>query len=103
MGFSLVASRGYSLASGCRLLIAAASLWSTGSRAWRLQKVRRVGSVVVVTGLVALAIQDLGSNPCLLHWQVGSLPLSHLFTAFAEFCFKNKTHELCFPKSLQEG
>lgn len=25
------------------------------------------------------------------------------FTAFAEFCFKNKTHEVCFCKPLQEG
>ena len=27
---------------------------------------------------------DQGSNPCLLHWQVDSLPLSHLSTAFVK-------------------
>ena len=39
------------------------------------------GSIVVVHGLrYAMAcgiFQDQGSNLCLLHWQVGSLPLSH--------------------------
>ena len=43
-------------------------LWSTGS-------------VVVVPGPSCLAahgiFSDQGSNPCLLHWQADSLPLSH--------------------------
>ena len=40
-----------------------------------------MGSTVVVHGLsysVACEIfPDQGSNPCLLHWQADSLPLSH--------------------------
>ena len=58
---------------------------STGARltgfsscsSWALD----TGSVVVVHGLscsAACAIfPDQGLNPCLLHWQAGSLPLSH--------------------------
>ena len=42
---------------------------------------QRAGSVVVAPGLtcsVACGIfPDQGSNPCLLHWQADSLPLSH--------------------------
>ena len=42
---------------------------------------QRAGSVVVARGLtcsVACGIfPDQGSNPCLLHWQADSLPLSH--------------------------
>ena len=42
---------------------------------------QREGSVVVARGLtcsVACGIfPDQGSNPCLLHWQADSLPLSH--------------------------
>ena len=61
-GFSLVvASRGYSLVVVRELLMVVASL--------------------VVHGLscsVAYGIfQDQRSNPCLLHWQADSLPLSH--------------------------
>ena len=40
-----------------------------------------VGSVVVAHGLrcsmVCRIFLDQGSNPCLLHWQVDSLPVSH--------------------------
>ena len=58
-GFSLVAVRG--------LLVAVASLvWSVGCRACRLQWLWCTGSAV-----------DQESNPCLLHCQVDSLPLSH--------------------------
>ena len=49
-------------------VVAAHGLWS-------------VGSVVVAHGLSCPEIcgifLDRGSNPCLLHWQVDSLPLSH--------------------------
>ena len=31
-----------------------------------------------------------GSNPCLLHWQAGSLPLSHLGTPVCDFFFSLK-------------
>ena len=49
------------------LVVAASGLWSTGS-------------IVVVHGISCSAaceiFLDQGSNPCLLHWQVDSLPLS---------------------------
>ena len=63
------------------------------SRALRLQQLQQVGSVVVVPGLwgtgyivaahwlscspACRILLDQGLNPCLLHWQVESLPLSH--------------------------
>ena len=52
--------------------------WASAVVAPELQ---RAGSVVVARGLtcsVACGIfPDQGSNPCLLHWQADSLPLSH--------------------------
>ena len=72
------------------------SLWqSTGSRPWRLQHLRHMGSVVAALGFWStgsvVAVHGLScpsaacgifldqeSNPRLLHWQVDSLPLSHL-------------------------
>ena len=41
-------------------------LWSMGSRAHRLSCSTACGTFL-----------DQGLNPCLLHWQVDSLPLSH--------------------------
>ena len=68
-------------------------LWSTGSRMHGFQELQHVGSVVTVprlqhTGSRAVVQQlnccktcrifpSQGSKPCLLHWQVDSLPLSH--------------------------
>ena len=58
-------------------------LLSHGARAsrCRAQALGRAGSVAVAHGLSCSAsheiFSDQGSNPCLLHWQVGSLPLSH--------------------------
>ena len=44
-------------------------------------KLQSTGSVVVVDGLSCATacglFPDQGLNPCLLHWHVGSLPLSH--------------------------
>ena len=70
----VVVSRGYSVVVVPRILIAVASLvaapelWSTGS-------------VAVVYGLSSSEacgiFLDQGLNPCLLHWQADSLPLSH--------------------------
>ena len=55
-----------------------------GSTVCRLQlwlQALSTGSVTVVLGLSCLTacgiFPDQGSNPCLLHWQVDSLPLSH--------------------------
>ena len=76
--------------SSCRewgLLFAV--VWSPGSRLrgqlWRVGSVVAApgctGLTVVVPGLscfVACGIfPDQGLNPCLLHWQADSLPLSH--------------------------
>ena len=48
---------------------------------------RNMGSEVVVLGLSCSAacgiFPDQGSNPCPLHWQVDSLPLSHLGSVFS--------------------
>ena len=68
-------------------------LWSMGSKAHRLQQLQHVGSVVaaprlqstgsivVMHGLSCSEVYEIfltqGSNPCLLHWQVDSLPLRH--------------------------
>ena len=70
----VVVSRGYSVVVVPRILIAVASLvaapglWSTGS-------------ITVVYGLSSSEacgiFLDQGLNPCLLHWQADSLPLSH--------------------------
>ena len=75
-GYSLVAVWGFSL--WCLL-----SLWSTGSRArgldscssWALDyKLNSCGARCSAACGIFL---DQGSNPCLLHWQADSLPLSH--------------------------
>ena len=91
--FSRCSGQGYSLVV-CRLLPAVSSLVAKHRlQAHRLQQLWHMGSVVVTPGLqstgsivvvgglccsVACGIfLDQGSNPCLLHWQAGSLPLSH--------------------------
>ena len=94
-GLSLVAARGAcSPAVGHGLLLVAASpVGGTGSRVLGLQQLWLVGlgvappglqstsSVVVVHGLscpmAGGVFPDQRSNPCPLHWQVGSLLLSH--------------------------
>ena len=59
-------------------------LWSMGCRTCRLQYLRYMGSVVVAHRLGRLSCSmangifpDQELNPCLLYWQVDSLPLSH--------------------------
>ena len=76
-GFSLAAvSRGYSLfiVAVHRLLIAVASLIVE-------HRLQGAGSAVAANGLCCATacgiFPDQGSNPCPLHWQVDSLPLSH--------------------------
>ena len=89
-GFSLgVESGGYCPLGVCRLLIVVASLlWSTGSVGCGLQYLWHVGSIVAVprlesTGSIVVVhrlscsaacgvFSDLGSNLCLLLWQVES-------------------------------
>ena len=74
-GFPVVAaSTGYSLIAVPRLLIVVASLVVVPG-------LMGTGLTVTVHGLCCSAaygiFPDQGSNPCLLHWQVDSLPLSH--------------------------
>ena len=86
LGFSLVVASGdYS-----SLQYMGFSLWwllllqSMGSR--------RAGSVVVAHGLCSLMacgiFPDQGLNPCPLHWQADSLPLSHQGSPFFGFDIK---------------
>ena len=71
-GFSLVVeSKGYSLI-GVAVASLAVLLWSTGS----IVVVHRL-SCSTTCGIFL----DQGQNPCLRHWQVDSLPLSHQGTS----------------------
>ena len=71
------ASGGSSLAAICRLISVAAAHGLSSSGCWALEH----SSVGVVHGLSCTAacgiFPDKGSNPCRLHWQADSLPLSH--------------------------
>ena len=76
-----------------RLLRVLAAVWALllscgGARALGMQasaaaapRLQSTGSAVVAHGLSCSAARgifpDQGLNPCLLHWQVDSLPLSH--------------------------
>ena len=94
-GFSVaVLSRGYSPAAVRGFVVGVASLvaergpWSAQASAVAAGGLRSCGSqamrhrlfIVLEHGLSCSAtrgiIPDQGSNPCLLHWQVDSLPLS---------------------------
>ena len=81
MGFSLVVREGAAPLAVCGFLIALRLLlWNTGPRVRGLQELQHVGSVVMhgVSFSTACGIfPDQGLNPCLLHWQADSLPLSH--------------------------
>ena len=55
-------------------------LWGTGSRCQGLQQLQHVGSAAVHRLSCSEArgiFPDQGLNPCLLHWQVTSSPVSH--------------------------
>ena len=87
-------SGGSSLVSVHSLLIAVVSL----VRAHRLQN---TGSVVVARGLSRPVIcgifSDQGSNPCPLHWQADSLPLSHHRSSrciFSQLLFYTERHSV---------
>ena len=83
VGFSLVVATGGSFLvvvtgfSMQRLLL----FQSTGSRVLRHQELQHVGSTDVAyrlsCSMAGGIFSDQGSNPCLLHWQAGSLPMSH--------------------------
>ena len=101
--FSLVvASGGYSLVVVCGLLLWQLLLWSMGSRTPGLYS---TGSTAVVNQLSCSAacgiFPDRGSNPCLLHWQGDSLPLSHQGSPSQRFYHLFKpTLLISFPSSL---
>ena len=87
--FLYLQARGYSLVAVCGPLITGASpLQSTGSRARKLSSCssqaleNRLSSrgtrLLRFSWSMACGIfQNQGLNPCLLHWQVDSLPMSH--------------------------
>ena len=74
----LFGERGLLFSCGVWASSVAASLWSMGFRTPGLYS---TGSIAVVNQLSCSAacgiFPDRGSNPCLLHWQGDSLPLSH--------------------------
>ena len=81
-------------------------LQSMGSGARGLQQLRHTGSIVVLHGLscslVCGVFPNQGSNPCLLHCQADSLPLSHRESPrLSQFCFflDEKTEvQIIFPR-----
>ena len=73
VGFSLVT--GFSLVAVCGLLLAVASLVAEHGLEGALATV--VGAYGLSCSTACGSFLDQGSNPCLLHWQVDSLPLSH--------------------------
>ena len=80
-----VSSLPLGLFSSCseRGLLSSCSAWPPHYRGFSCCRARALdtGSVVVWHGLGCSVtrgnLPDQGSNPCLLHWQVDSLPLSH--------------------------
>ena len=78
---------GYSLVVVRKLLIAVASLVQSTDFRYSgsvvvVPGLQSTGSVVMYQGLISCPVAcgiflDQGLNPCLLHWQADSLPLSH--------------------------
>ena len=100
--YLFVASGGYSLVVVRGLLLWQLLLWSMGSRTPGLYS---TGSIAVVNQLSCSAacgiFPDRGSNPCLLHWQGDSLPLSHQGSPSQRFYHLFKpTLLISFPSSL---
>ena len=73
--FVVVESEGYSLVEVCGLLTAVASfVMEHGLQGAQVPVVRAHG---LICPMACGIFPDLGSNPCPLHWQAGSLPLDH--------------------------
>ena len=93
--FSLVVmSRGFSLVAVCEILFSVTPFeQSTSSRCVgsvvEAPGIQRTGPVVVVHGLSCSVawgtLLDQGLEPCLLHWHMGSLPVSHQESPFCIF------------------
>ena len=76
----LLSSGGVQASFSLRCLFAKHGLQGMQASVVAVPGLQSIGSVVVVRGLNCFAcgiLQDQGLNPCLLHWQVDSLPLSH--------------------------
>ena len=84
VGFSLVT--GFSLVAVCGLLLAVASLVAEHGLEGALATV--VGAHGLSCSTACGSFLDQGSNPCLLHWQVDSLPLSHQGSPICYIYFK---------------
>ena len=115
-GFSLVVeSRGYSPVVVCGFFIAVTSFCcrqNISSRVCKLQQLRHVGSVVVISefqstcsivvtrGLSCSVVCEIflgqGSNPCLLHWEADSLPWRHQALGMPKNIFQIQTSKLFF-------
>ena len=100
VGFSLVAaSRGSSLVTKRGLLTGQILLWSSGSQAQ--------AQVVVAHGLTYSracgTFQDQGFNPCLLHWQAGSLPVSHQGSPTVGIFIPQKLAKFCRIRTVGSG
>ena len=106
MGFSLVADReGYSLLQCMGLSLQwLLWLWSTSSST-RAAVVAVPGLESTASGVVMHGLRcsescrifpNQGSNPCLLHWQADSLPLSYLGipSHYYWYQLKNSNHRL---------
>ena len=97
-GFSLVVMRGllYVVAS----LAAEHRLQSGGASVVVASELQSTGSIVVLCGLrcsmARESFPDQGSNPCLLHWQADSLPLSNFFFFSHPFFFFYVLHFYLF-------
>ena len=95
-----------------------ASSVTTGSRTCGLQESPHMGSVVAASGLqstdpivvahglscfvVCGMFPDRGLNPCLLHRQADSLPLSHPGHPFFQF-LKNNKEQCNWNRKIREG
>ena len=95
-GFSLLAvSGGDSLAAIHSLLVAVTSFLEE-------HRLQSTGSIVVVGRLsfskACGIFLDQGSNPCLLHWQADTLPLSHQETP--QFHSFNTIYSVIIPKCV---
>ena len=101
-GFPLAAvSVGYSLIAVLGLLIAEHRLlgvWASMVTAHGLHscgyQALGIASIVVAYGLNCSTtcgiFPDQGLNPCLLHWQTDSLPLSHRGALWSDFFYQSE-------------
>ena len=106
-GFSLIVANGsFSLVVVCGLL----SLQSTGCRTLRLHQLQSqalehrlnscdaLGPIAPCRSVVCGIFPDQRPNPCLLHWQVDSSPLSHQGSPMCAFLSQKVCNSLQQPQ-----